>query len=90
MPGLPTQARGDRTDAQRQLHDLVTSLITDAVQSGDLRADIPPAELASYCLHPLDAVAGLPSEAAVGRLVTITLAGLQPPQAPDPASQAGE
>lgn len=77
-------------DAQRQLHDLVTGLITDAAQAGDLRTDMPPAELASYCLHALNAAAGLPSETAVGRLVTITLAGLQPPQAPHPASLAAE
>lgn len=77
-------------DAQRQLHDLVTGLVADAVHAGDLRADMPPAELASYCLHALNAAAGLPSEAAVGRLVTITLAGLQPPQAPQPAPLAAE
>jgi len=77
-------------DAQRQLHDLVTSLITDAVRDGKLRADMPPAELASYCLHALNAAASLPSEAAVGRLVTITLAGLRPPGEPHPASQAAE
>lgn len=75
-------------DAQRQLHDLVTNLIADAAQAGELRADMPPAELASYCLHALNAAASLPSEAAVGRLVTITLAGLRPPDAPVPSSTA--
>lgn len=64
-------------EAQQQLHDLVTSLIADAVQASDLRADVPPGELASYCLHALNAAVGLPSGAAVGRLVTITLAGLR-------------
>lgn len=68
--------------AQQQLHDLLTSLITDAVRAGELRTDIRPAELATYCLHALGAAATLPSEAAVGRLVTITLAGLRP-QLPD-------
>jgi AcrR family transcriptional regulator len=66
-------------DAQRQLHDLVANLVADAAHAGALRADMPPAELASYCLHALNAAATLPSEAAVGRLVTITLAGLRPP-----------
>jgi hypothetical protein len=32
--------------------------------------------LATYCLH--GAAAGLPSKAAVGRLVAVTLAGLRP------------
>jgi AcrR family transcriptional regulator len=67
------------TDAQRQLHDLVTDLIAEAAAAGHLRGDSPPAELAAYCLHALNAAAGLPSEAAVDRLVTITLTGLRPP-----------
>ena len=65
--------------AQRQLHDLVTSLVTEAVQAGELRGDVPPAELAAYCLHALNAASGLPSQAAVGRLVTVTVAGLRSP-----------
>jgi hypothetical protein len=62
---------------QHQLHSLVTGLITDAAQTGDLRRDIPPAELATYCLHALNAASALPSQAAVDRLVTVTLAGLR-------------
>jgi AcrR family transcriptional regulator len=74
-------------DAQRRLHDLVTGLIADAVEAGDLRADTPPDELASYCLHALNAAASLSSEAAVNRLVTITVAGLRRPGEADSASQ---
>jgi hypothetical protein len=33
-----------------------------------------------YCLNALAAASSLPSWAAVGRLVTITLAGLRPPR----------
>jgi AcrR family transcriptional regulator len=73
-------------DAQRQLHDLITSLIAEAAEAGDLRGDSPPAELAAYCLHALNAAASLPSDAAVDRLVTITLAGLRPPRGPHPTS----
>jgi hypothetical protein len=40
---------------------------------------VAPAELAGYCLHALAAAASLPSRAAVHRLVTVTLAGLDPP-----------
>jgi len=36
-------------------------------------------QLASYCLHALTAAGNLPSEAAVRRVVAVTLAGLRPP-----------
>jgi hypothetical protein len=39
-----------------------------------------PAELTRYCLSALTAARTLPSEAAVRRLVTVTLAGVRPPQ----------
>ncbi len=66
--------------AQRQLHDLVRDLVADGARAGDLRDDVAPGELASYCLNALAAAGSLPSEAAVGRLVTVTLAGLRPPR----------
>jgi AcrR family transcriptional regulator len=65
--------------AQQQLHHMIRDLLTEAAQTGDLRDDVPPAELATYCLHALTAASGLPSKAAVRRLVTVTLAGLRPP-----------
>lgn len=37
-----------------------------------------PAELTRYCLSALGAERTLPSEAAVRRLVTVTLAGVRP------------
>jgi hypothetical protein len=43
-----------------------------------VRNDVPPDELAAYCLHALNAARSLPSKAAVRRLVTVTLAGLRP------------
>jgi AcrR family transcriptional regulator len=64
--------------AQQQLTGLIRDLLTDAAQAGDLRDDVAPDELASYCLHALAAASSLPSKAAVHRLVTVTLAGLQP------------
>ena len=65
--------------AQQHLTDIIRDLLTEGAQSGDLRNDIPPEELADYCLHALAAAGSLPSEAAVRRLVTVTLAGLRPP-----------
>jgi AcrR family transcriptional regulator len=64
--------------AQQQLIDLIRDLLTEVAQTGDLRDDVAPDELASYCLHALTAASSLPSEAAVRRLVTVTLAGLRP------------
>jgi AcrR family transcriptional regulator len=66
--------------AQRHLSDLVRDLLTEAAETGDVRDDVPPDELASYCLHALAAANSLPSKAAVRRLVTITLAGLNAPR----------
>jgi AcrR family transcriptional regulator len=64
--------------AHRHLQQLVQELLTAAAQAGDVRADIPPAELTRYCLSALAAARTLPSEAAVRRLVTVTLAGVRP------------
>jgi AcrR family transcriptional regulator len=63
--------------AQQQLHDFVRDLVAEGARSGDLRDDVAPDELATYCLHALTAASGLPSKAAVRRLVTVTLAGLR-------------
>jgi AcrR family transcriptional regulator len=64
--------------AQQQLSDFIRDLLAEGATSGDLRDDVAPAELASYCLHALAAASSLKSKAAVRRLVTVTLAGLQP------------
>ncbi|MCO1658544.1 TetR/AcrR family transcriptional regulator [Pseudonocardia humida] len=66
--------------AQRHLHDMVRDLLVDASATGDIRDDVVPDELASYCLHALAAAATLPSGAAVRRLVEVTLDGLRPPR----------
>ena len=68
------------TRAQQQVHDLIKDLLTEAAAAGELRADVAPDELASYCLHALGAAGSLPSKAAVSRLVTVTLAGLRTPR----------
>ena len=66
--------------AQRQVRDMVRDLLAEGAKSGDLRDDVAPDELASYCLHALAAASTLPSTAAVRRLVAVTLAGLRPPR----------
>jgi AcrR family transcriptional regulator len=67
------------TKAQQQVHDLIEDLLTEVAAAGNLRDDVAPDELATYCLHALGAASSLPSKAAVRRLVRVTLAGLRPP-----------
>jgi AcrR family transcriptional regulator len=64
--------------AQQQVRDMIRDLLTEGARSGDLRDDVVPDELASYCLHALAAASTLPSKAAVRRLIAVTLSGLRP------------
>jgi len=64
--------------AQQQLHSFIRDLLTEGAEAGDLRNDIAPDELASYCLHALTAASSVPTKAAVRRLVTVILTGLRP------------
>jgi AcrR family transcriptional regulator len=64
--------------AQRQLREMIRELLTEAAQTGDVRDDVAPDELAAYCLYALSTASTLPSTAAVRRLVAVTLAGLRP------------
>jgi AcrR family transcriptional regulator len=64
--------------AQQHLRDMIRELLTAGAETGSVRDDVTPDELASYCLHALTAASSLPSKAAVRRLVTVTLAGLRP------------
>jgi hypothetical protein len=57
---------------------MIRVLLTECARAGDIRDDVAPGELASYCLHALGAAGSLPSKAAVRRLVSVTLAGLRP------------
>jgi AcrR family transcriptional regulator len=66
--------------AHDHLRDFVRDLIAAGAARGDFRTDMPAAELATFCLHALGAAAGLPSKAAVRRLVEITLSALRPPE----------
>jgi AcrR family transcriptional regulator len=63
--------------AQQHLTQFVGELIAEAANAGQVRNDVAPHELARYCLHALTAAGSLPSKAAVGRLVAVTLAGLR-------------
>ncbi len=65
--------------AQQKVRDMIRDLVAWGAESGEIRNDVTPDELASYCLHALGAAGGLPSRAAVRRLVMVTLAGLRTP-----------
>jgi len=66
--------------AQQYLNEFIRDLLTEAADTGNIRDDVAPAELAGYCLHALSAATSLPSKAAVRRLVAITLDALRPPR----------
>ncbi|HEX5995906.1 MAG TPA: hypothetical protein VFY84_12255 [Jiangellales bacterium] len=48
--------------AQQHVRGMIRDLLAEA--AGDVRHDIAPDELASYCLHARAAAGGLPSKAA--------------------------
>lgn len=64
--------------AQQQLLVLVSGLLSDVAEVGQLRRDVSHDELAAFCVHALTAASSLTSEAAVGRLVKVTLTALRP------------
>src|SRR5206468_244066 len=76
--------------AVQHLQAFITGLVAEAAEAGEVRDDIDPGELASYCLHALTAANRLPSEAAARRLVTVTLDGLRPAPAHDDTAPAGK
>jgi AcrR family transcriptional regulator len=66
-------------ESRNHLHDLIKQLIADSANSGEVRDDVAPDELTTYCLHALSAATSLPSGAAARRLAKVTLAGLRRP-----------
>jgi len=70
---------GEHLDqAEDQLTTLLQDLLAEAARAGAVRSDIAPAELAAYGLNALAAARGLPSAAAVRRLVALVMSGLRP------------
>lgn len=65
------------THGYQQLTSMLRDAIAEGAKSGQFRADVSPAELASFCLHALSAASSMPSLAAVRRLVAVTIAGLR-------------
>ena len=72
--------RGEHmASAHQQLMNFIRDLVREGVESGHFRDDVAPDELARYCLFALTAAGSLRSKAAVRRLVSVTLDGLQRP-----------
>ena len=67
--------------AQQHLRGLVRDLIARGAEAGDLRSDVAPDELVTYCLHAVTAAGALSSKPAVHRLVHVISSGLRPPSA---------
>ena len=68
---------GHVAGAEQQLRGMIRELVADAQKSKDVRGDVSPDELVSFCLHALTAASSLPSRAAVRRLVSLTVSGLR-------------
>jgi AcrR family transcriptional regulator len=62
--------------ARHHLRRLIGDLLSEAAAEGHVRGDVAPDDLASYCIHALAAASGVSSRAAVGRLISLVLAGL--------------
>jgi AcrR family transcriptional regulator len=61
---------------EKELRELLTKLIVEGVEAGELRDDVPPNELALFCLHAAAGARYAESEAAVRRLLDLTMTGL--------------
>jgi AcrR family transcriptional regulator len=69
----------DKQVPRAHVRRMIKGLLREAAATGDVRDDVAPEELATYCLHAVTAASRLPTKAAVRRLVAVTLAGLRPP-----------
>ena len=61
---------------ERQLRDLLAGLIAEAAAAGAVRTDVPARELASFCVHALNAAADIEAAPAVRNLVDLVWASL--------------
>jgi AcrR family transcriptional regulator len=63
--------------AQREVQRMIRDLLVAAAKTGTVRDDVPPDELASYCVHALGGAGAQRSKAAVRRLVSVTMDALR-------------
>jgi hypothetical protein len=65
--------------ADDHLLTMLQELTAEAVDAGALRADIPVTELADFALHVMTSATTSHSQAAVRRLVDLTITGMHTP-----------
>ena len=63
---------------EQRLRQIIRDVLVEAIAAGAVRDDIPPDELANFCLHALAGAGNLHSKTAVRRLATLTIAALRP------------
>jgi AcrR family transcriptional regulator len=68
----------DAQAARQHLQEVLSQLIGQAASEGDARKDVAAKELATFCLHAIEATNELQSTDAVHRLVDLILAALSP------------
>jgi hypothetical protein len=56
---------------------MLSEVIAEGVASGSWRDDVSPQELARFCVHALGAASTATSQAAMQRLVTVTVGALR-------------
>lgn len=64
--------------AQQTLQLVVADLVAEGVAAAEVRSDVPPEELALFCLHAMTAGTATSSDAAVARIIELTLRGIRP------------
>ena len=70
--GSPLHSQAHVHEGTQTLITFLADLISAAARDGDVRTDVPPRELATFCLGALDAADGT-SRAAATRLVDLVL-----------------
>ena len=63
---------------EQRLRQIIRDVLVEAIAAGAVRDNIPPDELANFCLHALAGAGNLHSKTAVRRLATLTIAALRP------------
>jgi AcrR family transcriptional regulator len=69
--------RANIAGPEQQLVEIVRGLLAESQDVGAIRTDVPAVELATFCLHALEAAGTVPSRSAARRLVTVVLDALQ-------------
>src|SRR5918993_954129 len=72
------------TRAQQHVHDLIKDLLTEVAATGNLRDDVAPDELATYCLHALRADSSRCYHNLLGTAGLLGCIGWSPPSTPSP------